>query len=80
MKQFDRTIKLVGEEKFERIRKAHIAVFGIGGVGGYAVEALVRAGVGRIDIVDSDTVDITNLNRQIIALHSTAGKSKVRVF
>ena len=80
MKQFDRTIKLVGEENFERIRKAHIAVFGIGGVGGYAVEALVRAGVGRIDIVDSDTVDITNLNRQIIALHSTAGKSKVRVF
>lgn len=80
MKQFDRTIKLVGEENFERIRKAHIAVFGIGGVGGYAVEALVRTGVGRIDIVDSDTVDITNLNRQIIALHSTAGKSKVRVF
>lgn len=80
MKQFDRTIRLVGEEKFERIRKAHVAVFGLGGVGGYAVEALARAGVGTIDIVDSDIVDITNLNRQIIALHSTVGKSKVRLF
>lgn len=80
MKQFDRTIRLVGEEKFERIRKSHVAVFGLGGVGGYAVEALARAGVGTIDIVDSDIVDITNLNRQIIALHSTVGKSKVRLF
>lgn len=78
MNRFDRTVKLIGEEKFERIRNSHVAVFGIGGVGGAAVEALARAGVGTIELIDSDTVDVTNINRQFIALDSTVGMPKVK--
>ena len=67
---------LVGDEGVERLRAARAAVFGIGGVGGYVAEALVRAGVGAIDLIDFDKVDVTNINRQIIALHSTVGMYK----
>lgn len=74
--QFSRTELILGEEALEKLAKSRVAVFGIGGVGGFAVEALVRAGVGAIDIIDNDTVDITNLNRQIIATHSTVGRLK----
>ena len=63
----------------ERLAAARVAVFGIGGVGGHAAEALARSGVGAIDLIDSDTVDLTNLNRQIVALHSTIGSYKTEV-
>ncbi|MBQ6753455.1 MAG: tRNA threonylcarbamoyladenosine dehydratase [Clostridia bacterium] len=79
MNQFERTELLIGEEAVKKLKKAHVAVFGIGGVGGYVTEALARSGVGELTIVDKDDVDITNLNRQIIALHSTLGKPKVAV-
>ena len=79
MNQHQRTEKLIGKENREKLKACRVAVFGTGGVGGFAVEALARAGVGTIDIIDKDKVDITNLNRQIIALHSTVGKSKVSV-
>ena len=79
MNQFVRTEMLLGPEKMEKLKNSKVCVFGIGGVGGYAVEALVRAGVGSIVIVDKDDVDISNLNRQIIALHSTIGQDKVDV-
>lgn len=78
-KIYHRTKILIGEEKLAKLMKCHAAVFGIGGVGGYAVEALVRAGIGKITIVDFDTVDPTNINRQIIALNSTIGLYKVDV-
>lgn len=77
--QFQRTKILLGEEALQRLRSSYVAVFGIGGVGGYVCEALARSGVGRFDLIDSDKVDITNLNRQIIALRSTIGKYKVDV-
>ena len=77
--QFSRTENLIGTYALQKLENCHVAVFGIGGVGGYVVEALVRAGVGKIDLIDSDCVDITNINRQIIALHSTVGKPKVEV-
>ncbi|MBO5210949.1 MAG: tRNA threonylcarbamoyladenosine dehydratase [Clostridia bacterium] len=77
--QFSRTENLIGADALKKLQNCHIAVFGVGGVGGYTVEALARAGVGTIDLIDSDCVDITNLNRQIIALHSTIGKLKVEV-
>lgn len=77
--EFTRTKSLFGHENFEKIQNAHVAVFGIGGVGGYVVEALVRSGIQRIDIIDNDTVSLTNINRQIIATHSTIGKYKVDV-
>ena len=77
--QFSRTENLIGADALQKLKNCHIAVFGVGGVGGYVVEALARAGVGKIDLIDSDCVDITNLNRQIIALHSTVGKLKVEV-
>ena len=77
--QFQRTIRLAGEDAFEKLQRSHVAVFGVGGVGGYVVEALTRSGIGEITIVDKDDVDITNLNRQIIALQSTVGKPKVEV-
>ena len=77
--QFDRLITLVTEEKFDNINNKKILVVGIGGVGGYVVESLVRSGINDITIVDFDTIDITNLNRQIIALHSTIGMKKVDV-
>ena len=70
---------LIGEAGVERLREASVLIFGVGGVGGYVVEALARAGVGKIDIVDNDTVSLTNINRQIIALHSTLGMKKVDV-
>lgn len=77
--QFSRTELLIGAEKTAALRGARVIVFGVGGVGGYAVEALARAGIGRLEFVDSDTVSLTNLNRQIIALHSTVGRKKVDV-
>jgi len=77
--QFSRTELLIGKEALEILSKARIAVFGIGGVGGYTVEALVRSGIQHIDIIDNDTVCLTNLNRQIIATHSSIGKYKVDV-
>lgn len=76
---FQRTAMLLGEESMRKLADARIAVFGIGGVGGYVVEGLVRSGVGAVDIVDKDTVDITNLNRQIIATRSSVGRYKVDV-
>ena len=74
--QYTRTAMLLGEEGVERLRGSHVAVFGIGGVGGYAVEALARAGIGRLTLIDADTVSLSNINRQIIALHSTVGMPK----
>ena len=75
--QFLRTQMLLGTEGVERLQKARVAVFGIGGVGGYTVEALARSGVGQLDLIDSDVVSITNINRQILATHSTVGMPKV---
>lgn len=75
--QFARTALLLGDDGLERLARARVAVFGIGGVGGYVAEALARSGVGTLDLIDNDTVSITNLNRQIIALHSTIGQYKV---
>lgn len=77
MEQFSRTISLVGQEAFDRVHRARVAVFGVGGVGGYVCEALVRSGIAEIDLFDRDDVSISNLNRQIIALHSTIGQDKV---
>ncbi len=79
LNQFSRTELLFGKEAMERLSKARIAVFGIGGVGGFAAEALVRSGIQNIDLIDDDKVCLTNLNRQIIALHSSIGKYKVDV-
>ena len=76
---FSRTRLLLGEEAMERLARARVAVFGIGGVGGYVCEALVRSGVGAFDLVDSDQVSLTNLNRQIIATVDTVGQDKVEV-
>lgn len=77
--QFSRTQMLIGEENVKKLKNMRVAVFGIGGVGGYVVEALVRSGLGNIDLVDDDKISISNLNRQIIALNSTIGKYKVDV-
>lgn len=79
MSQFTRTEMLLGSQSMSLLHASRVAVFGVGGVGGFAAEALVRAGVGSIDLVDNDTVALSNLNRQIIALHSTLGRSKVQV-
>ena len=76
---FSRTELLLGEEAMERLSRARVAVFGVGGVGGYVCEALVRSGVGAFDLIDSDTVSVTNLNRQIIATVDTVGRSKAEV-
>ena len=75
--QFLRTAMLLGEDAVKRLQSARVAVFGIGGVGGYTVEALARSGVGHMDLIDSDTVSISNINRQILATHSTVGMPKV---
>ncbi len=75
----ERTERLVGAEKLDRLGRARVAVFGVGGVGGYVAEALARAGVGSLDLYDGDTIALTNLNRQIIALHSTIGRGKAEV-
>lgn len=79
LNQFSRTELLIGKEALERLSKAHVAVFGIGGVGGYVVEALVRSGIGAYDLIDDDKVCLTNLNRQIIATRDTIGRHKVEV-
>lgn len=76
---FSRTESLLGAEGMSRLRASRVAVFGVGGVGGFAAEALARSGVGALDLIDHDTVSVSNLNRQIIALHSTVGKKKVEV-
>ena len=75
--QFSRTELIFGREAMDKLQAARVAVFGIGGVGGYAVEALARSGVGALDLIDDDRVCLTNLNRQIIATHKTLGKYKV---
>ncbi len=77
--QFLRTEMLLGKENMEKLARSHVAVFGLGGVGGYAAEALARSGIGFLDLIDHDQVTITNLNRQLIALHSTLGRDKVTV-
>ncbi|MDP4120772.1 MAG: tRNA threonylcarbamoyladenosine dehydratase [Bacillota bacterium] len=77
--QFSRTELILGKEAMKKLSESRVAVFGIGGVGGYAVEALARSGVGTIDIIDDDKVCVTNLNRQIFATHKTVGKYKVDV-
>ena len=74
--QFLRTQMLLGDAAMERLKHSHVAVFGLGGVGSYAVEALVRSGVGELTLIDDDTVGTTNLNRQLEALHSTLGQNK----
>lgn len=79
MDQFLRTEMLLGAETMKKLQNAHVAVFGIGGVGGYVAEALARSGVGTFDLIDNDTVALSNLNRQIIATHSSIGKYKVDV-
>ena len=77
--QFSRTELLFGKEAMDKLKGSRVAVFGIGGVGGYAVEALARSGVGTLDLIDDDKICITNLNRQIFATRSTVGKYKVDV-
>ncbi len=79
IEQFSRTEILLGAEAMEKLYRARVAVFGIGGVGGYTVEALARCGVGALDLIDSDTISISNLNRQILATHATVGRLKVDV-
>ena len=79
LNQFSRTQLLLGTEAMEKLKRARVAVFGIGGVGGYVCEGLVRSGVGAFDLVDDDKVCLTNLNRQIIATRKTVGKYKVDV-
>lgn len=76
---FTRTEKLIGKENMEKLKNSRVIVFGVGGVGGYAVEALVRAGISKITVVDNDVVSESNINRQIIALNSTVGKLKTDV-
>lgn len=76
--QFSRTRLLLGAEAVRTLQQARVIVFGVGGVGGFAVEALARAGVGTIDLVDNDTVCLTNINRQIIATHQSVGAIKPR--
>lgn len=77
--EFSRSALLLGEDAIEKLRNSSVAVFGVGGVGGYTVEALARSGVGELHLIDNDTVSLTNINRQIIALHSTVGRDKVDV-
>lgn len=77
--QFQRTISLIGEDAFKKLNSAHVIIFGVGGVGGHTIEALIRSGIKNIDIVDNDTINLSNLNRQIVALHSTIGQYKVDV-
>ena len=79
MNEFSRTELLSGQAALEKLQNSRVAIFGVGGVGGYVCEALVRSGVGHFDLIDNDTVSLTNINRQIIALHSTIGKLKVDV-
>lgn len=77
--QLSRSRLLIGEDGIDKLHKSRVAVFGIGGVGGYVCEALVRSGVSSFDLIDKDVVSVSNINRQIIALHSTVGRPKVEV-
>lgn len=77
---FKRTEALLGSSAIEKLNKSHVAVFGVGGVGGYVAEALARSGVGQLTLIDNDTIKESNINRQIIALHSTLGKLKTDAF
>ena len=77
--EFSRTAYVYGEDAVAKLNNSRVAIFGVGGVGGYICEALCRAGVGHIDIFDRDTVSLSNINRQIIALHSTVGRPKVEI-
>ena len=79
LNQFSRTALLIGQEAIDKLQRSRVAIFGIGGVGGYVAEALARSGVGCFDLIDNDTVALTNLNRQIIATHATLGQPKVQV-
>ena len=79
IEQFSRIEALIGEDGMQRLQQATVAVFGVGGVGGFAVEALARSGIGAFDLIDNDTVSVSNLNRQIIAMVDTIGRSKVEV-
>ena len=79
MPQFERTVALLGDVALKKLKKSRIAIFGIGGVGSYVAEALARVGVGSLDFIDNDTVKLSNINRQIIALHSTIGQYKTEV-
>ncbi len=79
MGQFERTELLVGHDNIDKLQKSKIIIFGVGGVGGFVAEALARSGIGGFTLVDKDTVSESNINRQIIALHSTIGKAKVQV-
>ena len=79
MQKFLRTEMLLGKDAVEKVKNSRVAIFGIGGVGGYALEALVRAGIGEIDIIDSDDVAVSNINRQILATTKTVGQKKVDV-
>ena len=77
--EFSRSALVLGDDSMKKLSSSHVIVFGLGGVGGYVVEALARTGVGHLDLVDNDEVSLSNLNRQIYALHSTVGKDKVDV-
>lgn len=77
--QYERTIRIIGEEGLNKLRASRVLLFGVGGVGSYVCEGLSRAGIGALTLVDKDVVDVTNINRQIPALHSTVGKPKVAV-
>ena len=77
--QFSRTELLIGSDNIEKLKNSRVAIFGIGGVGSYVLESLVRAGIGSVDIIDNDNVCLSNINRQLFALHSTLGQSKVEV-
>ena len=79
LNEFSRAELLLGSEAMEKLKNSHVAVFGVGGVGGYVCEALARGGVFKLSLFDNDTVSLTNINRQIIALHSTVGRKKVEV-
>lgn len=79
LNEFTRSELLLGETQLAKLKNKRVAVFGVGGVGGYVVEGLARTGVGNLDLIDNDVVSLTNINRQIIALHSTIGKDKVTV-
>ncbi len=79
MEQFARTERLIGTDNLEKLKNKNIIIFGLGGVGSYVAEALARCGIGRMTVVDKDIVDITNINRQLYALHSTVGRNKADV-
>lgn len=79
MEEFARTELLLGEAAIDKLAHSRVAVFGVGGVGGYVCEALARSGVGKLDLIDKDVVSLSNINRQIVALHSTVGKPKTQV-